>query len=351
MIVLIPAYEPDDRLTELISHLMENCGYDIIVVDDGSGQDYFSVFDSVRAMGCTVLTHPVNRGKGRALKTGFEYILHSDEKTGVVTADADGQHSVVDIIRVAEEIPLCPGKIVLGARRFVGGVPLRSIIGNTFNRMLFTAASGNKVHDTQTGLRGIPVSLLPLMLKIEGERFEYEMEMLLEAGSSGYGFRQIFIDTIYLSGNKSSHFRPIRDSVRVCLPFFKFCFSGLTSAVVDYTLLFFLQWLISSVLKLPGALFFGVLLARTASSIVNFTINRTLVFRSRATKQKPEASAFHYYTLVVCLLFVNYLLLKVLTDALHVWLPLGKIIVEFILFFFSYGIQRFVLFKKKPVAI
>ncbi|MDR3645258.1 MAG: bifunctional glycosyltransferase family 2/GtrA family protein [Clostridia bacterium] len=351
MTVLIPAYEPDMRLVELVNRLRECCDYSIIVVDDGSGGAFRPLFEAARNSGCTVLTHEVNRGKGRALKTGFEYILgHTNEKVGVVTADADGQHTVPDIIRVAQEIPSAPGRVVLGARRFVGKVPLRSRFGNTFTRIIFTAASGNNIWDTQTGLRGIPVSLLPLMLKIKGERFEYEMEMLLEASSSGYGFRQIAIETVYLAGDKSSHFHTIRDSVRVCLPFFKFCLSGITSAVVDYTLLFVFQWLIGTVWGLPGALFFGVVLARAVSSVVNLTMNRALVFRSKATRQKPETKALHYYILVVSLLLINYLLLKLFTDVLNIWLPLGKIMVECILFFFSYSIQRFILFKKKPAA-
>jgi putative flippase GtrA len=321
-------------------------------VDDGSGQSYTDIFDAVRAEGCPVLTHAVNRGKGRALKTGFEYILGStDEKSGVVTADADGQHTVLDIIRVAEEIPSTQDKIVLGARKFVGHVPFRSAFGNFMARILFTAASGSNIWDTQTGLRGIPVALLPLMLKVEGERFEYEMEMLLEAGSSGFGFKQLYVETIYIAGNSSSHFHPLRDSIRVCVPFFKFCFSGITAAVVDYTLLFVFQWLIGTVFKLPAPLFFGVVLARACSSGVNFTMNRALVFRSKATRQKPTAKALHYYILVVCLLMVNYLLLKFFTDVLGIWLVLSKVITELLLFFISYFLQRFILFKRKPVVI
>ena len=350
MTVLIPAYEPDMRLIELIRRLKAHCDYRIVVVNDGSGEKYKPVFADVVGEGCTLLTHDANKGKGRALKTGFAYILsHTDEKTGVVTADADGQHMVLDIIRVAEEIPLSPGKIVLGARKFVGKVPFRSAFGNIFTRIMFTAASGKNIWDTQTGLRGIPVSLLPLMLKIEGERFEYEMEMLLEAGSSGYGFRQISIETIYIAGNRSSHFHAFSDSVRIFIPFFKFCLSGITAAVVDYTMLFVYVWLFGTVLKFGASLLLGVIFARATSSGVNFTMNRALVFRSKATRQKPQTKALHYYILVVCLMFVNYLILKTFSEQLHIPLFWSKVLTELILFFVSYGIQRFVLFKNKVV--
>ena len=351
MIVLIPAYEPDARLIELIHRLKNQCDYDIIVVDDGSGENYRCLFDDARSEGCIVLTHDTNRGKGCALKTGFAYILdHTDEKTGVVTADSDGQHMVLDILRVAAEISPSP-KIVLGARKFIGKVPFRSAFGNIFTRIMFTAASGKNIWDTQTGLRGIPLKLLPLMLKIQGERFEYEMEMLLEAGPSGYGFKQISIETVYIAGNKSSHFHTFSDSIRVFVPFFKFCLSGITSAVVDYVLLFVFQWLIATVLKLPASLFLAVVLARASSSGVNFTMNRTLVFRSKSTKQKSKTKALHYYILVVCLLLINYLMLKFFTETLHMWLFWSKVLTEFLLFFISYAVQRFVLFKGKPSAV
>lgn len=351
MTVLIPAYEPDLRLIELIDHIKENSDFRIVVVDDGSGPSYREIFDKAESLGCTVLRHDVNRGKGRALKTGFAHILARAEETeGVVTADADGQHLVLDIMRVAEQIPLSPGKIVIGARKFVGRVPVRSMIGNCFIRLLFTVASGNYILDTQTGLRGFPVRLLPLMLKIPGERFEYEMEMLLEGNSAGYGFRQLTIETVYLEGNKSSHFNPVVDSIRVCLPFLKFCLSSITAAVVDYVLLFVFQWLIGSVLRLPASLFFGVVLARAASSMVNFTINRTMVFTSKAVHQPTKAKALHYYTLVVALMLVNYMMLKFFTDYLGIWLFWSKLLTECLLFLISYTVQRFFVFRHRPVA-
>lgn len=246
MTILIPAFEPNIRLVDLVSSLKQACDYAVIVVDDGSGSAFRPVFDKVRTLGCTILTYSVNCGKGRALKTGFEYILkHTEEKTGVVTADADGQHTVPDIIRVAKEIPLVPDQVVLGSRRFTGRVPIRSRIGNSITRIVFTMASGNRVYDTQTGLRDIPISLIPWMLKIDGERFEYEMQVLLEVGPSGYGFRQIIIETVYRPEN-SSHFHTVRDSIHLCFPFLKFCMSGIISAVADYILLFLFQWMIGS---------------------------------------------------------------------------------------------------------
>jgi hypothetical protein len=199
---------------------------------------------SAENMGGVVLSHKQNAVKGCALKTGFAYILReSKELNGVITAGADGQHLVDDIIKVADAISGAERKIVLGARKFTGKVPLRSAIGNSITRNVFSLVSGVRISDTQTGLRGFPVSLLPWLISLEGERFEYEMNMLLFAKSAGYGITETEINTVYLPGNRSSHFRTVRDSARVYFPFFKFCFSGITSAFVDYTLLFVFQWM------------------------------------------------------------------------------------------------------------
>jgi len=342
MIVLIPAYEPDIRLIELIRVIKEHCNFKIIVVDDGSGSAYSAIFDEALKEDCHILTHKENCGKGRALKTGFSYILeNTDEKDGVVTADADGQHIVPDILHVASEITSAD-RIVLGARRFIGRVPARSVFGNYAMRLMFTVASGNNIWDTQTGLRGFPISMLPLMLKLDGERFEYEMNMLLEAGPCGYGFKQLYIDTVYISGNKSSHFNPILDSIRVCIPFFKFCLSSISAAVVDFVLLFVFQWLFN-ILPL------SVVLARAASSLVNYTINRTLVFNSKLSHVKPKSKALNYYILVVCLLVLNYLILSFFSQIIGIELFWSKLITETLLFTVSYSIQRFILFKKPIV--
>jgi len=167
-------------------------------------------------MGCTVLTHEKNRGKGRALKTGFQHILTKTyEDTGVVTADADGQHLVEDIIRVAVEISDSPKKIVLGVREFTGNVPLRSRLGNMASRLMFELVCGDKILDTQTGLRGFPLSMLAWLLKIEGERFEYEINILLKASTCGYGFNQVVISTVYDKNNHISHYRALHDSAQI----------------------------------------------------------------------------------------------------------------------------------------
>lgn len=207
MVLLLPVFQPGDGLSSLIADVRRaDPGCRIVVVDDGSDRP-------VDAPGCTVLRHPVNRGKGAALKTGFAYAADVCPGQDVVCADADGQHSVEDILRVAERVGVT-GATVLGVRR-VRRMPPRSRVGNAITRELFRAATGHWVRDTQTGLRGYPSDLLLWLIDVPGERFEYEMNMLLAAARAGHPIEQVEIATTYLDGNASSHFGSVRDAARV----------------------------------------------------------------------------------------------------------------------------------------
>lgn len=212
--ILIPAYRPDETLLKLVDELRADGWDDIVVVDDGGGPDYSNIFDALKDQ-ATILTHGHNRGKGAALKTGFAYLAESrPDYIGVVTVDADGQHRPPDIRKTAEELRHHPYALVLGVRSFTrAGVPLRSLVGNLITRFVFYAMVGKFVRDTQTGLRGVPQALLPELVKIEPDRYEYELEMLLACRKRD--FRQVTIETVYLDGNKSSHFNPIVDSLKI----------------------------------------------------------------------------------------------------------------------------------------
>jgi len=167
MIILIPAYEPDEQLIHLIRSVFaaEPC-LTVVVVDDGSGPDYRSVFDDAARLGCSVHSYARNRGKGYALKTGFGFIADTFPGQDVVCADSDGQHRVEDILRIAELLSETSAAMVLGTRNFSGNVPARSRFGNTATRWLFRLATGERIADTQTGLRGYPAALLPWLQSV-----------------------------------------------------------------------------------------------------------------------------------------------------------------------------------------
>lgn len=215
--VLIPAWQPSSELVSLVRSLIQSGCNSILVVDDGSHVSHQPVFQNLQSIPAVhLLRHARNTGKGSALKTGIRYFLSTlPNHAGVVTADADGQHAVGDITRVATALAKQPHTTILGARRPVPRMPLRSRFGNALTRHVFRAATGIMLADTQTGLRGFPKSLLPQLLAVHGERYEYEMAVLLHLCSAGHLPVEVPIRTIYSEHNRSSHFRPLRDSAHV----------------------------------------------------------------------------------------------------------------------------------------
>lgn len=332
MTILIPSYEPDERLLALVGSLKEVSSDPILVVDDGSGERYRTIFDSLEKTGCTVLTHRSNQGKGSALKTGFDYVRRQGGGEGVVCADSDGQHLPGDILRITEAVREHRRHIVLGSRQFTGKVPMRSRFGNSATRMVYALATGRPVQDTQTGLRGYSSDMLDWLCEVPGERFEYEMNMLLEAPQAGYGLVEVPIDTVYLEDNKSSHFRPLADSARVYFPFLKFCASSGFAAIVDFSLLLLLQWLTSSLLL-------SVIGARLCSSIFNYTMNRRMVF-DPGNKAAIRKSLPRYFSLVLVIALLNYGLMLLFHSGIGIPLVAAKLMTEASLFLFSYWAQR-----------
>ena len=200
---MIPAYEPSGRLAALLEELVLGWPGPIVVVDDGSSASCSVVFDRARALGATVLVHGLNRGKGAALKTAFSYLLEQvPTVAGAVTADADGQHLPADIRAVARELGLHQDSLVLGCRRFDGnGVPARSKLGNNFMLGAMRVLCGVDVSDTQTGLRGLPASLMRRMLAVVRDGYEFETEMLVLARRAG-GIFEVPITTVYEGDNE-----------------------------------------------------------------------------------------------------------------------------------------------------
>jgi glycosyltransferase involved in cell wall biosynthesis len=227
VIVLAPVYQPGDRLPAVLRDLRVAApDVDVVVVDDGSDARSATVLDAAADLGCTVLRHGTNRGKGAALKTGFAHVAATHPGRDVVCADPDGQHRVEDVVRVAERVRETAA-MVLGVRRFDGDVPLRSRVGNDLTRLLFRAATGRAVQDTQTGLRGYPADLLGWLRSIPGERFEYEMNVLLYAAREGRPIDQVTIATAYSTDERSSHFSEVTDSARIYWPLLRFAASSL----------------------------------------------------------------------------------------------------------------------------
>ncbi|WP_455717167.1 GtrA family protein [Anaerosporobacter sp.] len=338
--IIIPAFDPDDKLLLLLEELTISLhNIKLIVVNDGSKEETNEIFRKAEDYSI-VLTHSKNYGKGRAIKTALTYIqLNEPEDTIVVIADADGQHTVEDINKVAEAAgDDCT--LVLGSRSFVGNVPARSQFGNTLTRGIFRLATKVSVKDTQTGLRAFAYSMIPYLKSIEGDRYEYEMNVLLQCARDGIALKEVPIETIYLEGNQSSHFRVIKDSYRIYKEIIRFSCSSLLSFLIDYGM--FSIWnVIFGALGMHQVIAMSNLGARFISSICNYTMNKKYVFKD---KESVHSSAVKYFTLVVAILAMNTLLLMILV---HTILPnpyAAKIIVEIIMFIVSYYVQKHFVF-------
>jgi putative flippase GtrA len=340
--VLIPAYKPEPTLADFVRTLI-SAGARTVVIDDGSGPDFASVFDAVQRSGCTViLRHAVNLGKGAALKTGLNYVACNDPAgVGVVTADADGQHTVEDVVAVAQSLATSPRCLVLGVRGFEGELPLRSRIGNAATRHLMRWIVGQEISDTQTGLRGIPLALIPRLLLIPHQGYEFELEMLLICKYEGIRIVETGIQTIYLDGNRSSHFNPWVDSFRIYFVLLRFTLVSLVSAILDNVVFaaVFLCWPNVATAQIAG---------RVLATLFNFWGNRNTVFRSQ---EQIGRTLSKYLLLVAASGGMSYALIHLFTWSGAMGVYLAKILAETILFFSNFVVQRDFVFPRVQQAI
>ena len=339
--LVIPAYEPDYNLIKLIKKIHHKSDFHIIVIDDGSSSKCQIVFEQAEQY-ATVLRHQVNQGKGQALKTAFTFIQALKIYGTVVTADADGQHEVWDIFRVASKASENPNQLILGARAFTGKVPLRSRFGNSLTRALFKVQTDVSVSDSQTGLRAFTTNMIPFMLKVEGQRYEYEMNMLLEA-SKEYRILEVPIETVYINDNQGSHFRPIRDGLMIYKNIFKFALTSLSSFIVDY-IVYALALLFLAAVPTSLRILLANGIARVTSSIFNYSTNKKLVFKNDDSILKTGTG---YFSLAVVLFILDTLLIRLFYAVFGLNLLLVKIIVGLLLFTISWMVQKRFIFKER----
>ena len=335
--VLIPAYQPDEKLIVLCKKL---CGEKmtayvrrVIIVDDGSGSAYAGIFHQACSAGAVLLGHAENKGKGAAIKTGLMYIQEHLPDYHVVTADADGQHELSDIEKIAGAIEKHPSTLVLGVRDF-SKMPLRSKAGNTITRFFYKIITGISITDTQTGLRGFSCEMLNKLLTVEGERYEYEMNTLLQLRTMGFHYIEIPIRTIYLENNKSSHFHTVRDGVMVFSRVLKYSAASVLSAAVD----FLLYWLFSQRFTVSLSYVF----ARMISALMNYELNLHGVFKSRFTMKSLAGYAI---LCVSCMVLGAYAVKLLCACGIHKLA--AKPLVDAILFIMNYYVQKNIIFKDK----
>lgn len=356
--IIVPALDPDDQLPALLRNLLlDRRLRPIVLINDGSGPAAAPHLTAAAALpGVVRLDHPRNLGKGAALKTAIRYCLeHIPACPGVVTADSDGQHTPTDILATAVALADHPGRLILGVRDFrAPGIPARSRLGNRLSRLTYRLA-GVRVTDTQTGLRGIPRALLPPLLDIPYDRYEFETVMLIEGARRKIPVHEQPIRTVYLNQNRGSHFAPLRDSVRIYRVLWRntmrqmrhFIATALASAALDlllFSLLF--HWLLPG-LGVPHLLG-ATLLARVVSALFNYLMNRKYVFQTPG--HWDHRSFTRYATLCILLTGASYggmrLLLPLVPTSRATLLKAG---VDLTLFLVSFAVQKGVVFRARAV--
>lgn len=340
-IILIPAYNPDDKLIKLIENLID-LKIKIVVVNDGSEKNYDYIFSFIKnEYEVEVINHEKNKGKGMAIKTGIKYIIDNYyDCTGIITADSDGQHLPKDIEEISNSIIKNPNSLILGTRDFnQSNIPIKSRLGNKITSFIFYLSAHKKCKDTQTGLRGIPRKLFEKCLNIPGERYEYEMNMLMQFAINNIDFIYEDIDTVYINGNKSSHFHPIKDSIKIYFNILKFSLSSLMSSIVDIGAFTILMYFLD--INMAYKILIATVFSRLISGNFNFIVNKLWVF---SNKDKILRQGYKYFLLFFIIMICSYLGVSILSF-LPVPIIMIKIIVDGSLFVLSYKVQNKFVFN------
>ncbi len=344
---VIPTLNPNENILKVVSELKEADFGKIIVVNDGSNSDCNYIFQKLESeYGCVVLTHQKNFGKGKGIKTAMAYFLENPcENVGIITLDDDGQHTIKDVVNCANALINNTDKLILGTRNFNSpNVPFKSKCGNKITSKIFQFVYGLKISDTQTGLRAMSKDLIKIFISTVGDRFEYETNMLIDCKENNIKIKEVQIDTVYIEGNKGTHFRPLHDSYMIYKRLLKFIFSSGISFLIDI-LLFTLLMYFLPISSMATKIFASTVIARISSSLFNFFANKNLVFNNNNNLPKTIVK---YYTLCIVQMLASSLLVSgisfLFTSSLA---TLWKIIVDIFLFFCSYKIQDKWVFSKK----
>ncbi len=354
--VVLPSLNPSDSFDRVVDGVLAAGFQHLLIVDDGSRAENKAHFLRAAAYPeCTVLTHEVNRGKGAALKTAFAYLAeHCPEAYGAVTIDGDGQHLTGDIVRCAAALG-DPNTLVMGCRDFSApGIPARSRSGNRITSAVFRLLCGIRLSDTQTGLRGIPAALFPRLLTVRGDRFEYETNMLLELSRRGVKLLEVPIETVYEDDNSESHFRPVRDSLRIYRFVILYALSSLSGSLADLLVFYIARRLLEAGPVADGnmtaarAVLIATVIARAISSFLNFNLNNKMVFNGRGDYGRM---ILRYYCLAVPVMLASAGLVALLSGlagtGASVLTTCIKFVVDVCLFFLSFRIQQTWVFREE----
>jgi glycosyltransferase involved in cell wall biosynthesis len=199
--ILIPAFNASHALPELITRLQKVLPEALLlVVNDGSTDDTAAVAERLHA---TVVNHAVNKGKGAALQTGFEYVLQHCSADYVLTLDADLQHAPEDAPKFFEALQQTQADIIVGWRRRSGTkMPVHRRMSNALTSFMVGTRTGTVIRDSQCGYRLMRKNVLQ-HVKLETAGFEAETEFLIKAAKRNFVIEFVSVQTVY--GDEKSY--------------------------------------------------------------------------------------------------------------------------------------------------
>lgn len=344
IVIVIPALEPDEKLLNLLETIRSRqlVEIPIVIVNDGSGIAFEKYFQTAKdKFDCIVIKHEQNFGKGRALKTAMKYVLNNFKKAkGIVTIDSDGQHQYKDMMICVDTFNVHKDALIMGVRNFDGKIPFKSKFGNLLTRRIMKVITGIKLTDTQTGLRVIPRFFIEQLVNTSGDRFEYEMSMLLEAKKQNVLIVEVPIKTIYIEENQSSHFHALFDSIAIYAVFIRYLFSSVFSFLIDISIFSLIIYFIGE--SNFQSITIASYIARSLSSLFNYVVNNYIVF-----KNNNSSSFVKYYGLVIIQTLVSSLLVSLIHNVLMDSNPtILKVLIDLLLFVISFYIQKKWVFHK-----
>lgn len=361
VVILIPTLNPDEDLLEYIVGILEAGFQHIIIVNDGSDRAHSPVFEKISQISTertssdiSIFQHAVNLGKGRALKNGINfYLSHLNDQysgcQGIITVDSDGQHLVEDVIKLSDILETADKRIVvLGCRDFtLEHVPAKSRFGNQLTCGIFGLLFGRKLSDTQTGLRAFSNDVLEDVIQLQGERFEYETNVLIECVKRRISIQEVMINTVYSDNNSGTHFRPIVDSFEIYRlifrRFFSYILASLSSFVVDCTLF----GILCRILRFSAStnIWIATVGARCVSAVFNYLVNKYIVFEN---KEKGTSAPVQYALLCVFIMLASGAGVNLLYEMWGGNEVVIKCVVDTVLFCVSYFVQdRFIFAQRK----
>ena len=351
IVVLIPSLNPTTKLLEYVNSLIVEGFKRVIIVNDGSKVETHSIFDELNKLDdCEVLHHQTNKGKGTALKTGLSFIqanLNDDDFIGVITADADGQHLVSDVVKIGYALEKNQDKYIIGFRNFDNEhMPKKNKLGNKLANLALRLFHGIKIKDSQTGLRAFPKRYFDFALTTKGRAFEYETNLLIHSKQKKIDLCEVQTTAVYDEHNYETTYHPLKDTVKIFWlifgTFIKFSLSSMGSALVDLLAFFILEKFIFVGMSVAINLLISAFIARVLSSVVNYLINKQLIFKD---KRKSIKSVWKYYLLWISKLMISTAFVFLLGKIFTVEPVALKLVVDMLLFFVGYKLQNEVIFQ------